>query len=498
MTAAVGVEPDPVVGSWLADIERAAVDLDYDDPEATAPDFPPCPTPAYCPAAGDGPTDGGRAAAVARLVLGVRLMPWQRLVLDRALERDPSTGQYRHRTVVVTVPRQNGKSVLLQALIAERLTRPGMTVGMTSQSLRAAASVLYDPLAARFAFMPDELRPRVIRSQGNAHIDLDGIGSSAHCLSPSEKSGHGYSFDLVVVDEAWSHYDLRLAQSVRPTQIARPDPQLWLASTAGVAASVWLRQMVDAGEAGDVAYFNWTSPLDHDPADPASWAEANPAYGVTITEAALRDAHGVMSESEFARAHLNRWTVGAEAAAIPLSIWLECHSPTVTVAPSGMAFGFDVSTDRKWAAIAAASRADDGRLVVELVAHRAGTDWLLPKLAEMRDRHRPSTIIGNYAGPARALIDAAAPAGLLVEGLGTGDYVSACQTLYDAVMARRVAHRGQDAIDQAIRDSTRRKLAGSWAWAGGLPTADISPLVAVTLAASAAANPPPVPQVLFG
>jgi hypothetical protein len=459
---------------------------------------PAMPAPTHCAPDLGGPSDGTKAATAAKVLLGVDLMEWQRLVLDRGLQRDPDTGIYRHRTVVVTVPRQNGKSVLVQSLMAERVLQHGTTSAMTAQSLQAARSILFDPLAFAFERLSrDDYGVKVRHAAGQESLTLQERGSRVVVLSPSEKSGHGYSLDLAVVDEAWVHGDLRLAQALGPTQIARPNPQLWIVSTAGTAASLWLRQMVEAGEAGEVAYFCWTSPPEHDAADPASWAEANPAYGATITEAALRAAYQSMSESEFVRAHLNRWTAGDSAAAIPLDKWLACQNGALTVSREAMAFGFDVSADRKWSAIGAASMSD-GRLVVELIDHRAGTEWVLPRLIELRDRHSPAAIVGNDAGQARAMIADAGPMGLDVDALGTGRYVSACQRFYDAVIDGRAAHRGQDDVTQAIRDSTRRPLAGSWVWAAGSPRADISPLVAVTLAGSAAATPPSEPQLITG
>ena len=57
------------------------------------------------------PTRGGQQAKLARL-LGLPLMPHQRQILDVAGEIMPS-GLPAYRTVVVTVPRQSGKTTLV-------------------------------------------------------------------------------------------------------------------------------------------------------------------------------------------------------------------------------------------------------------------------------------------------------------------------------------------------------------------------------------------------
>src|SRR4051812_42149759 len=64
-------------------------------------------------------TLGGRVAEVAEL-LNLRLMPWQRRVLDVALEIDPKTDRLAYREIDLTVPRQSGKTTLLLAVMVHR------------------------------------------------------------------------------------------------------------------------------------------------------------------------------------------------------------------------------------------------------------------------------------------------------------------------------------------------------------------------------------------
>ena len=54
-------------------------------------------------------------------VLGVPLMPWQRLVARVASERHPDDPKrFRYHTVILTVPRQSGKTTLMRAILAQR------------------------------------------------------------------------------------------------------------------------------------------------------------------------------------------------------------------------------------------------------------------------------------------------------------------------------------------------------------------------------------------
>ena len=72
-----------------------------------------------------------------------------------------------------------------------------------------------------------------------------------------------------------------------------------------------------------------------------------------------------------------------------------------------------------------------------------------------------------------------------------------CSTPCDQATAR---HRGQRELTDAIKGAGRRSLGDQWAWARRLSTADISPLVAVTLASwgSETIEPPRrTPMVAF-
>ena len=59
----------------------------------------------------------------------------------------------------------------------------------------------------------------------------------------------------------------------------------------------------------------------------------------------------------------------------------------------------------------------------------------------------------------------------------------ACGQFFDAVSAGTVRHLGQPGLTAAVAGAASRPLADAWAWARRNAATDISPLVAVTLAA---------------
>jgi len=90
----------------------------------------------------DRPTYAPDLAEVAE-ALGFVLLGWQRLVADVALEHDG--GRLAFRDVVVTLPRQAGKSTLLLALVIWRMiASPGSRIAFAAQHRMAARAKLLD------------------------------------------------------------------------------------------------------------------------------------------------------------------------------------------------------------------------------------------------------------------------------------------------------------------------------------------------------------------
>ena len=256
---------------------------------------------------GDSPSDGHRVAALFA-ELGFELLPWQAQVLEVGLELDGPHGLPIHRDVVITTPRQQGKSLLMLGVILGRLLLlSDQVILFGAQSRLTARSRLIEtwwPMLARSSF-----GSFLELARGSGFETLRNIdnGSALRLLSTEEASGHGDTADLVVVDEAWS-LDERVEQAVRPATVARRGSQIWTISTAGTAKSTWWRSKVDAGREGVGVYFEWSAAEDADPLDPATWRAAMPALDVTVPIEVIRQDFAQLSLSQARRAYLNQWT----------------------------------------------------------------------------------------------------------------------------------------------------------------------------------------------
>lgn len=417
------------------------------------------------------------------------LMPWQQHVLDVALEIDARTGKLAYRDVTLTVPRQSGKTTLVLVLILLR------ALGAPRQQIRYTAQTGAD---ARKKWMDDWLpilEPssfnRFFRARlTNGHEALlFKNGSHQGLVATTKKTGHGGTIDLGILDEAFAHADARLEQALKPAMITRPQPQLWVISTAGTpddSPYLWGkvetgRELSEQGVNSGVAYFEWSAEEDRDPADPETWWSCMPALGHTVTDEAVAADFGSMELNEFERAYLNRWKTASHDPVIPLVHWMALVDRS-SEAVDPVAFAFDVAPDRSTAAISVAGVRSDGLMHVEVVDHRRGTQWVAPRLVELVAKHECIGVWCDTAGPAAALLSAMEREGVDVTTIGAQEHARACGVLFDAVVDESVRHRGDPELIHALEGAAIRTLTDAWAWRRTASNADICPLVAATLA----------------
>lgn len=427
-------------------------------------------------------TFGGRLAKVAEL-LGQPFMPWQRMVADVGCELD-DRGLPAYREVVVTVPRQSGKTTLFVSWQVDRCVNWGRVQrsAFTAQSGKDARDKWVDEI---FPLLKgSKLRPLIDqtnRGMGNESVTFK-TGSIIRILSTSASSGHSKTLHQAVMDEIWHDVDDRREQGLRPAMITQPDAQLLVCSTAGTNASTVLNRKVQAGrlavaeDSGEgVAYFEWSAPDEWDPTDEDSWWEFMPALGYTIGPDAIRAELQSMDRAEFVRAYGNRPTGGSDVV-IPPELWRRVVDPAAKPS-SPLRFGMDVAEDRASAAIVACGANN----VLEVVDHRPGTGWVRDRCNELSETH-DATVAVDFGGPAGVLAD-----GLdRCERMQGREVIQACGGMYDAIVEAAVMFRQDDAMDAAVAGVVKKPVGDLWVWSRKASVADVSPLMAATLARGSA------------
>jgi hypothetical protein len=436
-------------------------------------------------------TYGPAVGALAR-AMGRPLMPWQQFVADVALEIE-ADGRFAYQLVLVTVPRQSGKTTLFGAVLDHRaIVTRAARCWYTMQTQKDAVDWLTNehwPLLAPFG---DLVTLR--RMAGSENVRWVRSGGLVRPFPPNPAGLHGKVSDLVVVDECWAFDYVRgvqLDQAIVPTQATRPNAQVWKVSTAGDAGATWWLGSVEAGRAAaaagrtdGVAYFEWSCG-DLDPTDEASWAAYHPAYDRTVGAPAMRAALELLGPDEFGRAYGNRWT-SQVARVIPLAAWRAAADDGLPLPEAGnVALGFDVAVDRSDAAVVAAWRepvSSSARL--EVAASEPGVGWVADRIVELVDRWRPRAVFYDAAGPALDVADVLERRGVELVGMKAREYAAACAGLYDALVADppAVAIRPHADLDAAAAAAARRTLGDAWAWGRRQSSTSIATLTAATVA----------------
>lgn len=431
---------------------------------------------------------GQEVADVAALA-GLVLDDWQAWVVDNATA-EQADGRWSAFEVGIEVGRQNGKGSILEARQLAGLT-------ILHDRLQVHTAHEFKTCFEHFLRMvnlvesnPDIDRQvvRIRRGAGEQAIEMRG-GERLRFLARSGGSGRGLTGDVVYLDEAFALTPSMMG-ALLPTLSARPNPQVWYTSSAPMASSTvqhGVRARAVAGGSARLFYAAWCNDPDVDLEDRDAWARANPALGIRISEEFIEAELDAMraTPDEFRRERLGVPEMSLEAAptAVPFEVWSSLNDPDSRIV-SHRSWALAVSPDRRWASLGLAGRDADGRLHVEWIAHEAGTAWIVEKVASasyVADR-LPLRI--HKQGPEAAFITPLRERGIEVLEVSSAEVAQATGQLIDAATSGGLAHLGQKSLDRALRGAVLRLSAdGASMWSQRASEVEITPLVAVTVAA---------------
>ena len=175
----------------------------------------------------------GLVGDMAQKVLGVTLMQWQMHVLEGMLAVD-ADNKFVHRSSLVSVARQNGKTTIIQALILFWLVempkiRGGKQTVVSGAHRLDLACLLFDDLSP---ILSEYYNAKIVKSYGRYQATMpDGSKWWVKALKPNQ--GHGMSIDLVIVDELFDVNPDSVEGGLLPAQRARKNPLACFFSTAG-------------------------------------------------------------------------------------------------------------------------------------------------------------------------------------------------------------------------------------------------------------------------
>lgn len=396
---------------------------------------------------------------------------WQEVALEAAMG-ERSDGRWAAKYVGISAPRQNGKSQLIVAralagvlLFGEKMIIISAHETDTAREVwKRLIDVIEDDanptLAARVTGRMDAI---------NREFISFGVGKDRQTikLKARRASGaRGFSADCLLLDEA-QILGKHAWGSINPTMSAMPNPQLWLFGTPPTEADEpfafsRVRDNARAGKARHT-WLEWAAEPSEDFDAPETWAKANPAYGVRISEEACADDRAAMDDEQFALERLGIWPTASSAVKRAFSgdVWRD-----LTISAPGdwpvAAVGLDMdASGRIWCAVAL--HGPDPSVHVELLPEdllAQGSDAAVRRIVERCRKRLP--VVVPYDSGADVLTAPLIGKGVKVYRLNIGELAQASAGMVQAMKDGEVSHIADPLLEKAIGEATREDLKTGW------------------------------------
>ena len=431
-------------------------------------------------------TDGPDAVRVLRAG-GTVLDPWQSDILDDWMGRTVS-GKWAAPTAGGSVPRQNGKSLLVQGRAEAGMLLLNETVIYTAH-LQKTATETFEEM--RTFFESRTLRRHVAEIKtalGREQIILKS-GARIKFLARTRNGGRGQHGDLLIFDEA-QELDETAQGSFIPAISASLNPQtIYVGTPPGPDAvgTVFraLRKRALGGETRKAAWFEFSVPEIGNVKNPARLAATNPALGRRIQYSTIEGEAEQLDPDTFARERLGWWSPVATKTldyAIDRKAWDACASEAEK--PEGKtAYGVKFAADGSAVCLCGAVIPKDGPARVSLIEQQPtgrGLAWLVAWLNERYDR--ASCVVIDGRNGVDVLVERIRPtwkAKSAVLRPSARDVIASVGLITTAINEHSLTwYKPQQALNESAITSTKRPISGGYGFGGD----DSLPLEACALA----------------
>ena len=437
-------------------------------------------------------SDGGDAARIL-CSGGLILDPWQMDILDDWMGLTPS-GRWASKTCGISIPRQNGKTALVQGRANAGMLLYNEIVIYTAH-LQKTATETFEEMAAFFDTPTLKKYIKDIKTAlGREQIILKN-GARVKFLARTRNGGRGQHGDLLIFDEA-QELDESQQASFLPAISASLNPQTILIGTPPEPQSPGtvfreLREKAREGKTSAAAWTEYSVSEVGDVTDRKRWAECNPAFGTRILESTIEGECEQMPTDTFARERLGYWSpVSTQKIdyAIDAEAWNKCASTGLK--PEGKtAYGIKFSADASEVVLCGAVLADDGKSRVSLIERRGtgqGIRWLADWLNQRADKACCVVIDGRNG--VDVLIERISDTWKFKDSIirpSSRDVVAAASLLVTEVNEQTLTwYEKQDALKESAVNSPKRAIGGGWGFGGD----NSAPIEAAALALWGARN----------
>lgn len=405
---------------------------------------------------------------------GTVLDPWQATVLDDWLGRTAS-GRWAAPTCGGSVPRQNGKSLLVQGRAEIGMLLFNEQVIYTAHLQKTATET--------FEEMRDFFESKALKNYvadiktalGREQIILKS-GARIKFLARTRNGGRGQHGDLLIIDEA-QEMDEDAQASFLPAISASLNPQTVYVGTPpdpNATGTVFrgIRNRALAGKTERMAWFEFSVDEIGDVKDRKRWAATNPALGLRILPSTIEGECEQMDADTFARERLGWWSPLASENieyAIDKAAWEACKSEKPK--PEGKtAYGVKFTPDGAMVALCGAVIGCDGIARISLIEKRPnrGTQWLADWLNERSKK--ASCVVIDGRNSVDVLIDKIADTWKAKNSIirpTTKDVMASAGMLLNAINEKTVTwYSLQEDLNHSATTSVKRPISGGWGFGG--------------------------------
>lgn len=390
-----------------------------------------------------------------------KLMEWQENLINPilAIRED---GLYVHQKFGFSVPRRNGKSEIMLAIMRYALDEGAkvMYTAHRTQTSRAIWERLQD-LMLEVGFQEKDLN--IVKQYGMERIDLKKTKGRVAFRTRTAKGGLGEGYDILIVDEA-QEYTTDQESAIKYVVSDSPNPLTLMIGTpptpqsSGTVFTAYREAMLKA-PIEDCGWAEWSVEEMADVYDRENWYKTNPSLGTILTERKILAEIG--DDLDFNIQRLGYWIRYNIKSAISKAEWEELlYKPKMSDLQKQISLGIKYGKDGTNVAMSLAVKTNDNRVFVEAIGCkpiRDGNDWIINFIKQTK----PEVIV----------IDGLLGRTILQEELeqlklgkpilpSTGEVITAHAKFEDAIRRKTLCHNNQPSLT-AIASNCEKRAIGS-------------------------------------
>ena len=432
--------------------------------------------------------------------IGLPLIPWQRWVLDDLLSIDDENN-WRKKTALVLVARQNGKTHLARMLILSHLFLWGSknVLGMSSNrnmaldTFRQVAYTIEDN-----QFLKDQVR-QIRLANGQESISLLN-GARYEIAAATRDAPRGKTADFLYIDELreWTEEAFTAAL---PVTRARPNAMTLMTSNAGDGFSSVLNSLRErclSYPPDNLGFYEYSAPQHSKITDRKAWAMANPALGHLITEQTLEESVSTNSIEATKTEMLCMW-VDSTVSPFAYGSIEQCSDSSleIPVGPQTI-MAFDIAPTRRSGALVM-GQVQDGKIAVGL-AQLWHSDIAIDEIKMASDinewarKYHPTTICyDKYA--TQTIATRLEQSGWRLQDVSGQAFYQACSDLADGLANSRVVHSGQAELVQHLNNCAAKTNDAGWRIIRRKSAGDVTAAISLAMVVSQLTKPQQTAQI---